>query len=137
MGTKIIECKQCKKLFQSFGSKVCPNCTEQLEKDFETVKEYLYNNPGANLVDVTEATGVSEKTVLYYMREGRLAIEGADSSLTCEKCKKPISCGRFCKQCQAELESTLYKSYVQSKQELADEAKKALLGRIHVDFRNN
>lgn len=132
---KIIECKNCKKLFQTFGSNICPVCVEEMEKNFEKVKDYLYNNPGANVVDITKATEVQEKTVLYYLKEGRLSIDGVESGLTCEKCKKPISSGRYCKECQTELESKLFKSYVQSKQDLAEQARKALLGgKMHVEY---
>ena len=132
---KITECKNCRKLFQSLGSNICPACIEKMEKDFEKVKEYLYNNQGVNVVEIAKATEVPEKTVLYYLKEGRLSIEGIESGLTCEKCKKPISSGKYCKECQIELESTLFKSYVQSKQELAEQAKKELLGgKMHLDY---
>lgn len=136
MGVKIQECKYCKKLFQSFGSNICPACVEEMEENFETVKEYIYNNPGENVVQISEGTGVPEKMVLYYLREGRLAIEGADSSLTCEKCRKPISCGRFCRECQVILEGKLLKSYSESRQKLAEEAKEALLGKMHFNYQN-
>jgi uncharacterized protein len=133
MGSRVIECKTCKHLFQSFGSAICPVCVEEMEKNFEIVKEYIYNNPGANIIEITKETGVTEKSVLYYLKEGRLSVEGAESELVCEKCKKPISSGRFCKDCQITLENTLYKSYVQSKQSIAEEARKALQGRMHVE----
>jgi len=137
MATRVLECKNCKKLFQSFGSNICPACAEEMEKDFETVKDYIYKNPGANLVDITKGTEVTEKTVLYYLREGRLSIDGVESGLTCEKCKKPVSCGRYCKECQAELEKTLFKSYLQSKQSLDEQTRKSLLGKMHVEYYND
>lgn len=133
MGCDVIQCKQCKHLFQSFGSNICPSCNEELEKDFEIVKEYIYNSPRANVVEITKNTGVPEKTVLYFLKDGRLSIEGTDPVLVCEKCKKPISSGRFCKECQSTLENTFIKSYAQSKQNLAEEARKTLLGKMHMD----
>jgi uncharacterized protein len=132
MGSRVMECKYCKKLFQSFGSNICPACVEEMENNFEIVKEYIYNNPGANVIDIARETGVPEKTVLYYLKEGRLSIEDEKAGLTCEKCKKPISNGRYCKECQVTLENTLYKSYLQSKQSKAEDAKKAFLGKMHV-----
>jgi predicted amidophosphoribosyltransferase len=132
MGPIVRQCRQCKKIFQSFGSNICPDCADELETNFEIVKEYIYSNPGENVVSISKGTGVPEKTVLYYMKEGRLSIDSAEPNLECEKCKKAISSGRFCKECQVMLENTLFKSYVQSKQSMADEARKALAGKMHI-----
>lgn len=108
MGTNVRQCRECRKLFQSFGSSVCPDCVEETDRRFNTVKDYLYNHPNANVVDIANDTGVAEKIVLNFLREGRLSLNIAEGSmLECEKCRAPISHGRFCAVCQSKLQGLL------------------------------
>lgn len=98
-------CKRCKKLFQYVtGPAVCPRCKEVEEQQFQRVKEYLIENPGASLNVVNEETGVSVQLIQYFLKQGRLQVApGSPISLECEKCGKPITTGRYCKACQGQL----------------------------------
>ena len=103
----------CKKPFDSFGVKICPKCSAKIDKDFITVRDYIYDNEYADMDTVSEETGVDKAIILYLLKEGRLELSGEAGGggvLVCEVCKKPINTGRMCPACKDSLSSTMKKS---------------------------
>lgn len=93
-------CIKCDRVFAYNGSEVCSRCAGSDIEDFKKVKDYLYDNPGATIVEVSEETGVDEKKILRYLRESRIEIRESDNLLLdCQRCGKPIRSGRFCDPC--------------------------------------
>ncbi|MBE6023079.1 MAG: hypothetical protein E7231_07585 [Cellulosilyticum sp.] len=109
METKV--CVSCKSIFYYIaGPVVCPKCRAAEEEQFKIVKEYLRENPGANLPEVSEATGVNSKLILRFLREERLEVSAnSPISITCERCGKNILTGTMCNECQSEMLKTLNK----------------------------
>jgi len=107
----IIQCQFCKKPFGSFGGRVCPDCNEKIDRDFITVRDYIYEHKHSSIDEIAEETEVSKQIILHLLKEGRLTIDGPDGSggglLTCEVCKKPINSGRMCKGCMEKVASTM------------------------------
>ena len=106
----VINCKRCGKVFSYLGGQpLCPACRDKDEEDFKRVKEYLYENPGATLSEVSTALDISVERIKKYLRDGRLEIigEGGNVILECEKCGKSIKSGRFCDECERELANEL------------------------------
>lgn len=102
---ELINCIKCGRVFAYNGSEVCSRCSGSDEEDFKKVKEYLYDNPGATIVEVAEETGVEEKKILRYLRESRIEIRESDNMLLdCERCGAPIRSGRFCDPCVAKMQ---------------------------------
>jgi acid stress-induced BolA-like protein IbaG/YrbA len=82
------------------SSPICPVCEKEEEHLFETVVDYVKNNPESNLAKVSQETGVSAKKLLRYVKEGRLEIsKGMQGEIRCEKCGLPINKGRYCDTC--------------------------------------
>lgn len=99
-------CKVCGSLFLYNGSPstVCPRCNKKEEEDFELVKSYLWDHPRATLVQVVDHTGVSEKKIIRYLKEGRIELaDGSQIPIYCEICGKMIAQGRICDGCAGEL----------------------------------
>lgn len=70
----------------------------------DVVRRYLDENPGAEIPAVAEATGVSEKEIIRFIKEGHLVVfEAKGIKYPCEACGKPISIGRFCPTCGEKL----------------------------------
>jgi len=114
----IIQCSICKKPFQSFGGRICGNCLEKIDKDFITVRDYIYENKHADIDTVAEETGVQRQIIIHLLKEGRLIIEdpeGGGSVLFCEVCKKPINTGRMCNACKEKVSMTMQKNVVSPK----------------------
>ncbi|WP_310602715.1 MerR family transcriptional regulator [Anaerosporobacter sp.] len=99
-------CKRCKRAFTyyGYGYLYCPTCTEIDSENFQKVKDYIYENGVSQLIEVVEQTGVDEKTITIYLKEGRLEIpEGSTYYLSCEHCGTSIRSGRYCHSCAAAL----------------------------------
>lgn len=101
-------CKKCGKIYNYDGFKTCPTCRKEDEVDFRKVKEYIYENSGANISDVEEATGVDSGKIIEFLRQNRLEIaEGGNLILECEICGISIKSGRFCDKCSHDLQKEL------------------------------
>lgn len=105
----IRNCSRCGRMFQAEGAtKLCSRCLDNDEEDFKVVREYVYDNPGANITEVSEETGVSEEKILKFLRQGKLMLKDEVSMvLDCERCGKPIKTGRFCDSCSHEMSQGL------------------------------
>lgn len=136
MGANIRQCRQCGKLFQTFGSGICPGCAEELDRCFKVVKSYLYDHPDANVFETAQSTGVSEKIILDFLREDRLSIKAADGMLLCESCGMPISAGRYCGKCQNSLESALLSCCKPDPNKHEETRKISGSGRMHVNHQS-
>ena len=106
---EVRNCKGCNRLFQYLsGAPLCPACKEELEKKFVEVKEYIYNNPGASITQVSEENDVSIKQIKQWIREDRLVLSTpSPDGVLCEQCGTPICSGRFCVSCKAKITNTL------------------------------
>jgi len=92
----------------------------ELDEMYKKVRDYLYDHPNATMVEVSEATGVEEKIILEFLREGRLELKEPSPVLTCERCGKPITTGRMCKECLAVFERGLKKGLNESVRKVSD-----------------
>jgi predicted amidophosphoribosyltransferase len=106
-----VKCKLCRAPFFSYGSRLCPQCQEQTDNDFIIVRDYIYDHPNqANVDDIAEATGVSEKSIIYLLEENRLTATGAlatAAGLRCQICGRNITAGALCESCKAALSKDL------------------------------
>jgi predicted amidophosphoribosyltransferase len=100
-------CKFCRKKFQGYTA-LCPTCAEQLDDKYLIVRNYLDRNSASNISRIAEETEVDEKSLLYLMREGRLAIKSEGSAMfSCLGCGAPILSGKYCDKCKANLMKNL------------------------------
>lgn len=96
-------CRQCGRVFASSGGNLCRKCIEQIDEDFRLVRKYVRDHNGADVLEVSKATGVKEEIILQFLREGRLISRGFVSSLKCERCSVKIDSGRLCPRCLFDL----------------------------------
>lgn len=95
-------CRRCGGLFHHIvGPPLCQSCKRKEEDDFQRVKAYLYDNPGAPMATVCEETNVTVKQVKNYLREGRLTVSpDSPIGIECERCGVKIMTGRYCDNCR-------------------------------------
>jgi len=110
----IVSCTFCKKPFASLGGRICPACLEQIDKDFITVRDYIYEHKHSNIDLISKETEVKKPVIIHLLKEGRLIIDSPDGEggglLTCEMCKKSINTGRLCKDCMGKVASSMDKN---------------------------
>lgn len=102
-------CRKCGRLFNYIsGPAWCPGCREQMEVKFQEVKEYIRENPGVGIKQVSEACDVETAQINQWLREERLELtEGSPLMLSCESCGTLIRCGKYCDKCKANLANSL------------------------------
>ncbi len=101
-------CSRCRKFFNYIGGeRICPACKEELEKEFQKVKEYIRDNKGATVIQVAKDCEVSEKMIREWVRQERLEMSSTDGEFVCEKCGASITSGRFCAKCKNDMVDSL------------------------------
>lgn len=107
---QVMNCRRCGKIFTyTGGMQVCTPCRQQDEEEFKRIKEYLYENPGATLSEISNVLNIRVEKIKRYLKEGRLEILGSDGNmfLECESCGKAIRTGRLCDDCERDLMKNL------------------------------
>jgi len=95
-----MNCPKCGRLFTKIVSPVCPKCERADEEQFQKLRDYLEEYPLSSITEASDATGVSPKRILEYLREGRLQItKGLEGELRCARCGTAIETGNFCDTC--------------------------------------
>ncbi len=108
MNLSVRNCALCQKMFKYKGNPVCPACVEQTDKDYITLRDYLYEHPASGVRELAEGTEISEKTILHLVRVGRITFaEGTDTGIRCSSCGKFINKGQLCDSCAKKLSQTL------------------------------
>lgn len=104
---EVRNCKGCGRLFNYLqGPPLCTACIAELENKFQQVKDYLRENPKAQLNRIAEDNEVTVKQIKQWVREERLTFtEESQITLDCENCGAPILTGRFCDNCRAALQN--------------------------------
>ncbi|MDR1117316.1 MAG: hypothetical protein LBL09_03605 [Oscillospiraceae bacterium] len=107
----VVKCQICGRQYQSSYGKICSRCLDDIEIAFGHIRDYMYDNRDKNISveDILENIEVSEKIVLHLMKEKRLELKSVtgNTGLFCQVCKKPISSGTMCGQCDAELKKSI------------------------------
>jgi hypothetical protein len=115
----IIKCTICRKPFMSVDGKICQDCHAGMVDWFIIVRDYLDENPSADIDTVSKETEISNRVIMHLLKEGRLVMtaKGKDgkSLLHCEMCKIPITSGRLCDRCKEALASRIDKNIVGGK----------------------
>lgn len=125
-------CRRCGALFHHVvGPRLCHNCKKKDEEDFQRVKEYLYENPGAAMATVCEDTNVTVKQVRHYLREGRLTVsKDSPIGLDCESCGARIVTGRYCDICRNNMSIQFASVSKSMKKEEPEESQKSTRDRM-------
>ena len=119
-------CPECGRLFECTLRNLCPDCIQKEDEDFQKIKQFLRENQGGSITEISEKTGVSERRILSFLKEGRLVITKGDDStalLKCMRCGKPISRGCYCKECCLSLNKLLNESSQKTRNQASQEAK--------------
>lgn len=114
-------CRRCGKIFTYLGGPpICTACKSSDEEDFKRVKQYLYDNSGATLSQVSNDLEISVEKIKRFLKDGRLEIVGEDGNmfLECESCGKAIKSGRLCGECEKGLANTFKAAADQMKSEI-------------------
>lgn len=127
-------CPRCGKLFAKNFRDVCPVCMREIDKEYQICADYLRENKGAIISELSDQTGVSIKQITKFIREGRISMVNAPNmSYPCESCGTLIRDSHLCDSCRSRLVKDTKKMFENdtrksSEQEKADATKTAYRG---------
>jgi flagellar operon protein (TIGR03826 family) len=108
---ELANCTKCGRLFVRMSTRdVCESCYQEEERQFERVYTFLRKreNRTATMAQIVEATGVAEKLITKWIREGRLQlVRFPNLTYPCESCGTMIREGRLCANCLGKLQKDL------------------------------
>ncbi len=96
-------CRKCGgiMIFKGVGEYRCEDCGRLEYDDYGKVRNYIEKHNGATAAQVSEATGVSQKSIRDMLKESRIEIAPASKTfLKCEMCGTSIREGRLCPKCE-------------------------------------
>lgn len=106
---EVRNCRDCGKLFNYVsGQRLCPACIKKLEEKFVQVKEYIKDNPHAQMRVISDENNVSITQIKQWVRQERLIFDkDSPIALECETCGSRILTGRYCQKCKNEVKNGL------------------------------
>jgi len=99
-------CKVCGRIFSATKPGVCQKCKAKENDALALVTNSLRDEPGQSVEDLSENTGVEDKLILKFIREGKIASEAITGTVPCGRCGKPAQSlsVRLCPKCLADLQ---------------------------------
>lgn len=107
---ELANCPHCGQLFMKCVRNICMPCYEKEEEQFETVYQFIRDkkNRRATMAEICEATGVADRTIHRFIKEGRLQLaDFPNLNYPCESCGVPIRQGKLCASCTYSLRKGL------------------------------
>lgn len=106
---EVRNCRNCGRLFNYLGGpNICPACRDEVEKKFQDVKEFIRENPRANIQEISEANEVSSSQIKHWIREERLQFaDDSPMGIECEICGASIKTGKYCEACKNNMANAL------------------------------
>lgn len=107
---EVKNCKNCGRLYNYIGGvyRLCPECMRKLEEKFQEVKNYIEDNPRADMREISEKCDVSTRQIEQWIREERLSFsDDSPIGIACEVCGATIRTGRYCERCKNDLANRL------------------------------
>ncbi|MDZ4861106.1 MAG: hypothetical protein SGI88_19210 [Candidatus Hydrogenedentes bacterium] len=104
----LASCARCKKLFLKVRANVCLACEAEDEAFYERLRQHIGIHPNQTAEEVSEATGIEIETVLRFINEGRIEVQGS-TKVACGKCGKPAisAAKKLCANCLQKLNTEL------------------------------
>ncbi len=131
MGETIKRCKNCGKLFNSYGGNFCVDCVEELDEIFEKVQDYVFDHENASVVEISQALEIDGKIILSFIKDGSLVLGEGVYAFKCSRCGEPISEGEYCDSCKSKL-SKLFAGATHSNHEPPKQEEKKKRARMHI-----
>lgn len=101
-------CPRCGKLYALNFRDMCSDCLKDIEVEYQECAQFLREQKGATIHEVSEATGVSIRQITKFIREGRISIANAPNlSYPCEVCGTLIRESNMCESCRTRLTKEL------------------------------
>ena len=103
-------CPKCGRIYVRNLRGMCDACRKEDDQLFDKVYQFVKKrqNRTATMMQIVEATGVPEETIMRFVKEGRLKpAQFPNLGYPCERCGAVIQSGKLCPNCAGNLELDL------------------------------
>lgn len=88
-------------IYKGIGEYQCEDCEALEYDDYGKARNYLEKHKGANVSEISDATGVTHKSIREMIKEKRFeVIDNRGGYIRCEMCGADIKSGRLCEKCE-------------------------------------
>jgi ribosomal protein L32 len=118
----LTNCRECGRLYNKTTHDICELCRQEVERDFETVYQFLKENGPTHVDIIHEFTKIKKKRIMKFVAEDRF--DTIKITYKCESCGTEITSGRMCEKCLTKLNkeiSELTKKEPPTKKEIDNE----------------
>lgn len=123
---RLANCTICGKLYLKDHTDYCLDCYKEMEQEFKTIADFLKveENRFASIEEISAFTGVLEKRIADFIRDGRIYVEDYPNlGYGCAHCGTLIKRQMLCNNCFEEFTSEVNKTLKAEK--FLEEANKA------------
>lgn len=107
-------CNKCGRLYNYIvGDNFCPSCKAEKEKLLKNLDGYFKETDDVKIdFDyLNDEFDVSRNNLVKFARKEELSVDSSFELISCMKCGKSISSGRFCDRCKKETLDSLNSTY--------------------------
>jgi flagellar operon protein (TIGR03826 family) len=125
MSLNVGNCPRCGRVFAKGLRDVCNECYKDIEKQYEICVQYLRENRGCHIDQLSNDTEVSVRQITKFIREGRISLIGAPNlAYPCDSCGTYIRESTMCESCRDRLKGDWKRVQQDSSRKQAEEPKK-------------
>lgn len=120
---KLTHCARCSVIFVRIRMKICPECIDIEEEEYNKIRDVLHEYERLNIAKVAELAEVSEACVLRMLEEGIIVNEQVNNDIKCGRCGLPAisTSQRLCAHCLSVLDQKFYSEINEAKRRLREE----------------
>jgi flagellar operon protein (TIGR03826 family) len=104
MSLNVDNCPRCGAIYMKNYRNLCNNCVKAIDQELMSCTKYLRDNRRCTMEELSEATGVSTKQIMAFIREGRISVaEAPNLTYPCDLCGSPIRKSNLCDSCRTRI----------------------------------
>lgn len=126
MVLNVANCPRCGKVYAKGLRDVCPACIREIDEEYTRCAEFLRENKGASIQEVSDEADVTINQITKFIREGRISLTDLPNlGIPCEMCGAPAGDNKLCENCRRRF-STGVEIATERAQKREEELKRAL-----------
>ncbi len=134
-------CKRCNKLYNYGTDRFCTDCLKAMDDTVLRIRDYLDENPGANVVSIRDELDIPEKDILFLIKEKRIEFTQIDTSSirgNCAKCGKPVIAEKYCRECKEKMSQEMLNVTNKMREDIQNVAdkNKGVMNALHDKLKN-
>ncbi len=96
-------CRRCGTLFSAGSIHFCPECIKKEDESLREASDWIRDNPGRTINDLSEGTGIKLRQILKWVRQKRITLGDKIDASLCKRCGELVFSEVLCDRCKLSL----------------------------------